>query len=42
MRSGPQACAAERVSRPAVGTRVGEIELQIPKLRTGSYLPSFL
>jgi transposase-like protein len=23
-------------------TRVGEIELQIPKLRTGSYLPSFL
>ncbi len=23
-------------------TRVGEIELQIPGLRTGSYLPSFL
>src|SRR5438270_9490102 len=23
-------------------TRVGEIELQIPKLRTGSYLPSIL
>ena len=23
-------------------TRVGEIELQIPRLRTGSYLPSFL
>jgi len=23
-------------------TRVGEIELEIPRLRTGSYLPSFL
>ena len=23
-------------------TRVGEIELQIPRLRTGGYLPSFL
>ena len=38
-----RAHAAQRLSRAARGTRgSGEIELAIPKLRSGSYFPSFL
>jgi putative transposase len=34
--------ASQRLSAPAVGHQGGEIELQIPKIRQGSYFPSFL
>jgi hypothetical protein len=33
---------AQRLSRPGLETRAGTVELRIPKLRKGSYFPSFL
>ena len=42
--AGPDRMTTEEVVRKARrwDTRAGEIELQIPKLREGSYFPSFL
>jgi putative transposase len=33
---------AQRLSRPGLGDTAGLVELRIPKLRRGSYFPSFL